>query len=79
MTYTSGYIDELNVLNLFDLSNHQEGIKIHKSTAKQEAIDATKRLYEKGIVSQEDGGYLTSIGLDAAEHAQQLLMILTTK
>lgn len=77
MSYTTELIDELNVLNLFDLSNHQEGIKIHKS-ASATAIAASQRLYEKGLITQTDGGYLTSLGIDAAEHAQILLTILTT-
>lgn len=79
MTYTTAQLDELNILNLFDLSNHQEGIKIHKSSADKSAIEAAKRLFEKGLVTQEDGGYLTALGLDAAEHAQNLFTILTTK
>ncbi len=78
MTYTAEFLDELNVLILFDLSNHQEGIKIHKKTADGGTIDAAKRLHDKGLITQNDGGYLTGLGLDAAEHAQSLLMILTT-
>lgn len=78
MVYTAEFIDELNVLSLFDLSNHQEGIKVHKNTAEGSAIDAAKRLHDKGLITQSDGGYLTGLGLDAAEHAQALLMILTT-
>ena len=77
MSYTSERVDELNVLVLFDLLNHQEGIKVHTSAAPS-AIAATKRLYDKGLITQEDGGYLTNLGLDAAENAQTLLTILTT-
>jgi uncharacterized protein (TIGR02647 family) len=29
------------------------------------------------LISLPDGGYLTSLGLDAAEHAQALLTILS--
>lgn len=79
MTYTTALLDEINILNLFDLSNHQEGIKIHKSSADENAVEAAKRLFEKGLVTQEDGGYLTALGLDSAEHAQNLFTILTTK
>lgn len=78
MPYTSELVEELNVLTLFELSNTQEGIKVHKS-AEKNAINAVNRLYEKGLVTQPDGGYLTALGLDAAEHAQSLLMILTTE
>ena len=77
MSYTEELVNELNVLILFDLSNNQEGIKVHKS-AEKVAISAAKRLHEKGLITQKDGGYLTSLGLDAAEHAQTLLTILTT-
>lgn len=75
MSYTAEFIDEINVLTLFDVSNHQEGIKVHTS-AENNAIEATKRLYSKGLVTQEDGGYLTDIGLEAAECAQLLLSLI---
>ena len=79
MTYNTALLEELNILNLFDLSNHQEGIKIHKSSADKSSVEAAKRLFDKGLVTQEDGGYLTALGLDSAEHAQNLFTILTTK
>ena len=78
MSYIQEQVDELNVLMLFDLVNHQDGIKVH-STAAPSAIAATQRLYDKGLVTQKDGGYLTPLGLQAAEHAQSLLTILTSK
>ena len=56
----------------------QHGIKVHK-TADQQVIDAVQRLFAKGLITQADGGYLTSLGLDAAEHAQALLTILNSK
>jgi len=76
MSFTSDLIDEMHVLNLFDLSNHQEGIKVHNASAEKSAVAAAKRLFNKGLVTQEDGGYLTSLGLEAAESSQKLLMIL---
>ena len=39
---------------------------------------AAERLHAKGLLTQPDGGYLTSLGLDAAEHSQTLLTILRT-
>ena len=78
MSYTNEYLDELNVLTLFNLSNHQEGIKIH-SSASDESKKAAQRLFDKGLITQADGGYLTSLGLDAAEHVQVLLTILSTR
>jgi len=34
-------------------------------------------LHAKGLITQADGGYLTSLGRDAAEQAQTLLTILS--
>lgn len=75
MTYTSELLEELKILSLFNLTTTQEGIKVH-SSAEPDAIAATRRLYEKGLVTQDDGGYLTTLGRDAAQHAQDLLTIL---
>ncbi|WPC05360.1 TIGR02647 family protein [Pseudomonas benzenivorans] len=75
MSFTPELVAELELLSLFNLGNTQEGLKVHHVAA-PEAIAAAKRLHAKGLVTQEDGGYLTSLGLDAAEHAQGLLTIL---
>lgn len=71
MSFSKENIAELDLLLLFDLSTSQAGIKIHK-TAKPSAVEAAHRLFEKGFITQEDGGYLTSLGITAAEHAQSL-------
>ena len=75
MLYTQDIVDELNILVRYNLSTTLEGIKVHK-TAAPENIAATKRLYDKGLVTQEDGGYLTSLGHEAAEQAQPVLNLL---
>jgi uncharacterized protein (TIGR02647 family) len=75
MPYTQDIVDELNVLVRYNLSTTQEGIKVHK-TAAPEVIAATKRLFDKGLLTQEDGGYLTSLGHEAAEQAQTILNLL---
>ena len=75
MAYTPELIAELEILALFNLGNTQEGLKVHH-TASPAAIAAARRLHDKGLITQADGGYLTSLGLDAAEHAQALLTIL---
>jgi uncharacterized protein (TIGR02647 family) len=75
MPYTRDVVDELNILVRYNLSTTQEGIKVHK-TAAPEIIAATKRLYSKGLVTQEDGGYLTNLGHEAAEQAQAVLNLL---
>lgn len=76
MAYTPDLVAELEILALYNLDNVQEGIKVH-NTATPKAQAAITRLHQKGLVTQADGGYLTSLGLDAAEHAQALLTILT--
>ncbi len=75
MPYTADNIAELDVLMLYDLSTTQEGIKIHK-TAVPSKISAAQRLFEKGFITQVDGGYLTSLGRKAAEHTQFLYTML---
>ena len=75
MSCTPEMVEEINILMLYNLETNQEGIKVH-SSAKPEAIQATQRLFDKDIVSQSDGGYLTNLGITAAEHAQGLVQIL---
>ena len=77
MPYHAELIEELNTLMRFDLATSQQGIKVHK-TADAAVIAATLRLHAKGLLTQADGGYLTGLGRDAAEHAQSLLTILTS-
>ncbi|MFT4630952.1 MAG: hypothetical protein ACI8PV_002085 [Dinoroseobacter sp.] len=75
MLYTPELIEELKILTHYNLDTSQEGIKVH-SSADPLVVAATRRLFDKGLVSQSDGGYLTSLGRTAAEHAQNLLLIL---
>lgn len=75
MTCTPETVEEINILARFNLESTQQGLKIH-SSADPEVIAAARRLFDKGLTSQPDGGYLTSLGITAAEHAQQLLQIL---
>ena len=77
MPYTPDLVHELNTLIRFDLETSRQGIKVHK-TADPEVIAATARLHAKGLLTQVDGGYLTGLGRDAAEHAQAALTILTS-
>jgi uncharacterized protein (TIGR02647 family) len=74
--FTSDLVDELNTLIRFDLTCNQQGVKIHK-TADTAVIAATARLHSKGLVTLVDGGYLTSLGRNAAEHVQAALVLLT--
>ncbi|AIZ34687.1 TIGR02647 family protein [Pseudomonas sp. K1(2024)] len=75
MSFTPDLIAELEVLALFNLDSSQEGIKIH-ANASPSLIAAAKRLHEKQLTDQPDGGYLTSLGHDAVESVQLLLNVL---
>ena len=77
MPYTPELIDELGILTRYTLTTTQEGIKVHK-TADAAVIAAMQRLHDKGLVTRSDGGYLTDLGREAAEHAQAALTILTS-
>ncbi len=78
MTLTPDLIDEIDLLLKFDLSSAQVGLKIH-SNAAPEMIAAASRLYAKGLVDHDDGGFLTPLGHEAAEHLQFLQQILTAE
>lgn len=78
MTYTNDNLAELDIFLLYDLATNQEGIKIHQS-ADPVVIDAAKRLFEKGFITQVDGGYLTQLGSEAAEMAQSLYTMLNAE
>ncbi|MGE6688171.1 TIGR02647 family protein [Stutzerimonas stutzeri] len=76
MSYTPELVAELEVLRQFNLENLQEGLKVHHE-AGPATVAAFGRLHNKGLITQADGGYLTSLGRDAAEQAQTLLTILS--
>lgn len=78
MTLPAQLVEEIQILALFNLSSTQEGIKVHQHSASPGAVAATERLYQKGLTTHTDGGYLTHLGLEAAEHTQGLLAILTS-
>jgi uncharacterized protein (TIGR02647 family) len=69
MTFTPEMITELDLLLKFPMKSLRQGLKIHQD-AEPEVIKAAKRLFDKGIVTQADGGYLTDLGHDLAEHVQ---------
>ncbi len=77
MQISSELLSEMHVLSMFDLSTTQQGIKVHHDADKA-VIAATERLFKKGLISQQDGGYLTGLGRDAALHVHDLMTILST-
>lgn len=77
MTIRQPLIDELEVLLQFPLDSTQAGIKIHH-TAREGLVSAAQQLFDNGLISQPDGGYLTDLGYEAAEHLQHALRIMTS-
>ena len=75
MKYTAEHIADLNLLLQFDISSAATGIKVHQE-ASQEMQDAVKRLFDKGLCTQSDGGYLTDEGIQVAERADKLLRVI---
>lgn len=75
MQFTQDNLEELNILVRYKLTTTLEGIKVHK-TATPATIEATRRLFQKGLITLEDGGYLTILGHEAAEHAHALLGLI---
>jgi len=66
---------ELNLLVKFPDSS-LDGLKIHH-TANDEVIAAARRLHDKGLTTQADGGYLTDLGREAFDAAKLLYSLMT--
>ncbi|GAK84479.1 DNA-binding protein inhibitor Id-2-related protein [Vibrio ponticus] len=77
MKYLPEHLSELNLLLQFDLSSAATGIKVH-GDASEEMQQAVKRLYEKGLCTLPDGGYLTDEGIEVAEHADKILRVISS-
>lgn len=76
MAFTQALTAELNLLLKFPAQSLMQGLKIHHD-APSDVIDAAQRLFAKGVITQPDGGYLTDLGLDLAEHARMIESALT--
>ena len=71
MTVTPDMHAEMNLLLQFPTDSLLTGIKIHHD-ADPSLISASERLYEKGLVTAVDGGYLTDAGIELVQHLQVL-------
>lgn len=72
---SADFIDAIKLLSCFELDNLQQGIKLHQDcepTLRQTA----DRLYQKGILTAADGGYLTPFGMTLREQLQPLINAL---
>lgn len=70
-------IDQLEVLLQFDPANYSQGIKIHQSTADKRLLQAAEQLFNKGLLTQPDGGYLTDLGQEACKHIHNAIQLLS--
>ncbi len=68
-------IDQIEVLLHFNLDTTLQGLKIHHD-ARPGLVNAAKQLHELGLITEHDGGYLTDLGHEAAEHLQLALQIM---
>ena len=76
--YNDSLLEEMKLLSQFPEESHLEGLKIHNKASK-ETIDAAKSLYNKGMTSQIDGGYLTDSGRELVEKLHSVLDALNQK
>jgi uncharacterized protein (TIGR02647 family) len=76
MTFTPQMVTEFELLLKFPNKSLMQGLKVHKD-AEPEVIAAAQRLFDKGIVTLPDGGYLTDLGYDLIDHAQIVHSALT--
>jgi uncharacterized protein (TIGR02647 family) len=76
MSLSKELVDEMELLMKFDLSSARVGLKVH-SNADPKVISAAQRLYAKDLVEHQDGGFLTMLGHEAAEHLQAASVILS--
>ena len=70
-------LEEIKLLSQFNLESTASGIKVHSNKASDTTVSAAARLYEKGFTDHVDGGYLTERGIEAANHAQKLMRMLS--
>ena len=66
---------DLRLLSLFDLTNLEQGLKLHRDSDAQ-LQSAANRLFQNGVITAEDGGYLTPFGVSLLEHLDHLLTAL---
>ena len=71
-TYPDKIFEEIKLLSKFPEESHLDGIKVHHS-AGESVINTAQSLFDKGFISQHDGGYLTDSGREMAESLHRVL------
>lgn len=77
-TYPEDLFDEIKLLAKFPEESHMEGLKIHHD-AEEILRTSAKALFNKGLITQMDGGYLTDSGREMAEHLHIVLDTMNNK
>lgn len=75
-SYSDTLFEEMKLLAKFPEKSQLEGIKIHRDASPQ-IIASAKSLFEKGLITLPDGGYLTDSGLETADHLHHVLTTLS--
>lgn len=71
-TYPEKIFEEVKLLAKFPEESHMEGIKIHNN-AGDAVLESAQSLFNKGLITQLDGGYLTDSGREMAESLHRVL------
>ena len=77
-SYPDNLFEEIKLLAKFPQESHMEGLKIHND-ADPAVIASAKALFNKGLTTQTDGGYLTDSGREMAEHLHTVLVTMNQK
>lgn len=76
--YPDSLFEDIKLLAKFPEESHLEGLKVHND-ADPAMISSAKSLFNKGLTTQNDGGYLTDSGREMAEHLHTVLDTLNQK
>ena len=76
--YPDSLFEDIKLLAKFPEESHIEGLKVHND-ADPAMISSAKSLFNKGLTTQDDGGYLTDSGREMAEHLHTVLDTLNQK
>jgi len=74
--YSDTLFEEMKLLAKFPTQSQLEGIKIHHNAAPA-IIAASTALFDKGLTSRPDGGYLTDAGIEVVDHLHHVLATLS--
>jgi len=74
--YSDTLFEEMKLLSKFPVESQLEGIKVHND-AHPSIINAAQSLFDKGLITKPDGGYLTDSGFETVDHLNHILVTLS--